>query len=398
MKKDRILNKIIITFFYFINFYYVYRYIFKYNGSNTSPTYYDTPVALQIFKYCVAFLFFLIGIFFLFKFKVKIEVGIFEIVISAMALEFMIKSIYVMEFSVFIKYFTFLVMAYFVMFLCDLDDFISKVLAANKIVLIYHIIYSGIQVIFYVCFDRLPALAYRDGYVRFGGGWDDPNSFGIYLCLPIVFLLCSYMEEAKTLKKFMFIFLCIILEIMTLSLTGYCGLFISLFFVVLRYRKKFNWCIIGGISAVGFVLLILNSSILYKAIKWKMGSIELHLKMLLPEFADGSFSSVLFGSNKYIHSENFYNVILKNAGLIYWIGTIGLTIYGIYMSYNVYKKNKSDIICFTCMVFLVTFSIAQMGIPYSLCVPVNYIYWLVYFYVMNSYRIIKMEKRRGYVE
>lgn len=386
MKKDKVLSRIIVFFYVFINFYYIYRYILQYNSALTSPTYSNTPAIFQDFKYYIAFLICILGIYVLLYFHIKIKIYKLEILFIFLALFFCIKSFITSDYSLLIKYFTFAAVAYFVLFIENTDDLGRKILLVNQLILLYHIVYSLIQIFLYLGFKRLPALAYDNGYVRFGGGWDDPNSFGIYLCLPIIYLLTHFFEVSKEWKKTALLSICIVLEILTISMAGYCGLCICLLAVALRYKKDINWRIIiyGFVGLIVFVAL--KFPFFYQIYKWKSGSIKLHLKMILPELANNDLISILFGGNRFESSENFYNIILKNTGVLSWTCVLIIVCYGIYVSYIVYIDKGRDRYSFCCMVYLIAFSVAQIGIPYSICVPVNYIYWFIYFMELNLYR------------
>lgn len=394
-EKDKVLQRLILIYVYFINIYYVYRYIFKYNSENTSPTYTNTPVTIQNFKYYVAATLFVLTFLLLIKSETKIRIGSFEIIVCFIALALLIKSVIVSNYVLFIKIYSFFAMAYFVTYVERIGDFINKFLNSNRIILLYHIVYSLIQIFLYIFYRRLPALAYPNGYVRFGGGWDDPNSFGIYLCIPIVYLFCTLVENKKDWEKIILLILCLGLEFLTLSITAYVGVAVCLLLITVRYRTKIKSKSLLFPIVCGTTLIVANFSSLCQIAKWKSASIKLHMAMLLPHLGKEGSRAALFwiGSKKYEHSENFYNMILQNMGVPYWIAMIGITVYGIYIAYVVYKRSGKKIVSFVGMTFLTAYSVAQLGIPFHICVPVNYIYWLIFFIIFNVYRKYKAEEK-----
>ena len=67
-------------------------------------------------------------------------------------------------------------------------------------------------------------MAYRGGMVRFGGGYDDPNAFAIYLMLPIAYILYNIIKEHGKTKDYILLAICIVLLIMTISFAGFFGI------------------------------------------------------------------------------------------------------------------------------------------------------------------------------
>ncbi len=91
MHSKRVSNILIIIFNVYL-YYYGYRYILRYNDSETSPTYSDTPLVLQIGKYILILL--LIAIFLLYTFKKKIKIRGRKVLVFMAFLVLILQELY----------------------------------------------------------------------------------------------------------------------------------------------------------------------------------------------------------------------------------------------------------------------------------------------------------------
>jgi hypothetical protein len=153
----------------------------------------------------------------------------------------------------------------------------------------------------YYLFGRLPALGYEGGLVRFGGFWDDPNSFGI-VC---VFFFYYFINK----KRYILTIVSFVCLLFTTSFTAYflfiCSIGYWVFITYKKYNKK--WLMLGA----GIVLVIVAALYAYWDLIWnvydvKSESITQHLqKKMIFNFFPLQNSSVQFSENWY--ESSFYN-------------------------------------------------------------------------------------------
>ena len=377
VKRDRILRKLICATFLIFNFYYWYRYVFKYNSTHTSPTYSDTPFLFQIGKYVFSIaLFVLLIIITLLGKERKLSVGKTECALICLLIWIFVKSIFQGDFLVYAKMIVFILPAYFVVY-CDIELLRKNLLHCIELVLLYHVIYSIIQFILYFLFGRLPALAYSDSLIRFGGGWDDPNAFAVFLIIPISYFTFFILKNGISIRSITLLIVCIILEIFTFSYSGYISVAIL---CVVAFReflsKKRFWLILFIMLFIAGAVIIKNYANIVQISSWKLESASTHFEALMPKY-DGIIAA-MFGNSKYTASENFYNIILSNYGAFALILYIGIEIKFIKIAYKNYKFSP-DAINFTAFVFLLGISISQIGIPYMIIFPINYLFYLFSF-------------------
>ena len=397
MKKEKTLQNLVLIIYLIFNIYYSYRYIFKYNSEGTSPTYSNTPWQFQIAKYIIAILFIFVILMYLLINRVTIKIGFVEIFLALGAVFILAKSLLHFNFDFLIKNYIFILPAYAIMFVKD-ENFKNRFIKLNKYILYYHILYSFIQILMYLIFDRLPALAYAGALVRFGGAWDDPNAFALYLILPIGYLICRILQDDLSkigyVKHYALLIICLLLEILTFSFSGYLCLALAMIFIIVRYYKSnLLWINVFVAVLILSVAGLLIYDKIFNLIIEKSESLGEHLEqMLLKVTADNFVLGLFFGDSVYNTMESYYAAIFSGYGILYFLLVICLEIYLFYISYTVYKKNHDNILYFLAYVFINIFNICQFALPYALIFPVNYIYWLLIFFVLKEYREMGLKK------
>lgn len=395
MRKERTLQNLMLFTFIVFNLYYGYRYLFRYNSTMTSPTYSDTPVFFQAMKYVIALLIIAVFIFILITRVEKIKLGVVEAILFVGAVFCLFKSIQFHDLDFFIRNYTFLFCAYIIMYVQD-DNFELRLIKVNKFLFLYHVIYSLIQIIAYISVGRLPALAYANSLVRFGGGWDDPNAFGLYLLIPACYSLNQFVcaqSRKKRIQYLLLFFLSAGLELLTFSFTGYMLFVIAMVFMFVKYRKEYRFFML---SMFAVILVLIGLVIFYEKIlnlfEVKSGSLAIHFSMLKLNFSD-SFIEILIGGDENIFFENMYNIMLKNYGLVYFIISVGLQIYFIYIAYKVQKKYKENFNYYLGLIFLVCVMVGKAALPFLLILPINLIYWMFAFLFLRKYREIRTQRK-----
>lgn len=394
MRKEKSFQNLIIFSFIIFNLYYGYRYLFRYNSSMTSPSYSDTPMAFQMAKYVIALAIILAIFFLLFTNNVKIKLGATEGVILAGTVFCFIKALQFHDVDFFIRNFIFLFCAYAITFVND-DKFENRLIRVNKYLFWYHVVYSAVQLAAYALVGRLPALGYQGGLVRFGGGWDDPNAFAVYLLLPVCYSLSRFIFEKSKKKqaKYMLVFLIsVMLELLTFSFTGYLLCVIAAVFMLVRYFRNIRLILVAAtflvVALLGVVFLQDKIEHLFAA---KGGSLAIHFEAMKLHFPD-SVSDFFFGGSQYVFYENNYNTMLTNYGVIYFALSLCLKVYFIYTAYKVQKANRSNPLYFVGFLFICCMIIGQAALPFSLIFPINYIYWSFAFFFLKKYREMRVQR------
>lgn len=383
----RIIYKINIVAYVLFSLYYSYRYILQYNSSLTSSTYLDTPYEFQVGKYFLALIITIsniIGVI-LYRKVLKDEVYINTLVVMSLFLA-VLNEDHILFFKCYL--FMFLGISYSHFYnKCTIKDLYNT----NRMLLIYHFSYSLVQILLYFTLGKLPALAEKGKLVRFGGGFDDPNAFAMYLLIPIAYLIHNLYYENK-LKKWINLVVCLLLEVITFSFSGYLGLLIV--FSILIYHKRMyikTWrvctsLLIGNIFLIGVFYNSIQKIILYKT-----ESFQQHLEMLsISSIETTSLAELVMGTKQFVFSENMYFLLIGKSGLLITFNYILINILVVIKAYRIYKYNRNNSLFFAGFSFLVAFNVCQFAIPYSYVFPINYIYWVIAGIVLQEYRLQKI--------
>jgi hypothetical protein len=252
-----------------------HRYIFKYNSEGTSPTYTNTPLVWKVGKYVLltaAVALFFSGI----KYTLKVNrwfwyiYGVIAVILVINLVNFIIYGVFDTEETEYCFWFALLIPYWFT----EESVFNFKFNYHKLIIWSMAILYASniIAIANYYFTGRLPALGYEGGLVRFGGFWDDPNSFGI-IC---TFFFYYFIKRGNYLVAA----LSIINIVLTFSFTAYFLLFLSIGFWIFTSYVRYNikWLLFGvGVVAVigAFVLVYFDAlSDLYQI---KAESVNEHL-------------------------------------------------------------------------------------------------------------------------
>ena len=401
MKKEKSVQNLIIFAYFIFNIYYFYRYLFQYNSEITSPTYSNSPLGFQVAKYVIAIG--ILSLLFVLLFvnnvidSVKINVRVPELLMILCILFCFIKSVQQSDFDYFIKYFLFMLVAYGVIFIQN-DSFEKRFIKINKIIFYYHLVYSLLQILLFVSVGRLPALAYRAGLVRFGGGWDDPNAFALYLIIPYTYLLNLILgpkAPKKKCKLYILLITSIILEILTFSFTGYLSFLIASVCIAVKQRdsKKLPKLLLIALIAVMLVCTVAFRKII-ALISLKSGSLLIHFGSL-NLLGEGGFKELLIGSGSYQFYENHFKIVLANFGIPYFLLNLCLSVYFIVIGYRVQKHYGDNNVYFVCSLFVFIYTVVQFALPFSIIFPVNFIYWVAAFMLLGKYRLMQKQDARN---
>ena len=388
MKKYRLNKnqKLFLIEYFFLNIYLWYRYAFRYNSTLTSPTYYDTPTIWKAGKYIIIITF--LGLYVVFNgFRIKMPYKKLAFLLMTASVIAFVKAIVVKDIDFFAKWVLVIWAAYPMLTIRMTDDFQVGFLQINKVIFIFHVVYSAVQCGLYILQGRLPALAYRGGMVRFGGGYDDPNAFAIYLMLPIAFVLYNIIKEHGKTKDYLLLAICMILLVMTISFAGFFALGIVGILFLKKYGKKRRMFYLVCLALVCVVIGVVTfKDEIITIMGNKQDSASQHFEMLIPQIQDEAVDAYVFGTRKDYFSENFYNQVLNLFGIVFFFLYISFKIWIVKMTYSISKINKYS---YSAFVYITSFTIAQIGIPYTTVFPVNFLYWCCIFYLLNLSRTVK---------
>lgn len=399
--RPRSLESIFLAFLSVSQVYYGYRWLLKYDSTSTSPTYADTPMAFQVVKYVLAVVFFGASLAVIVASggrsrRVDNSVLFFLMLVCgfvaysfALGLTFLSgNDASIGDILVFRGFFFFPMIALLPFHYAgeaSLKRYLGIVLSFGCV---YHVLYSAIQIVAYLGFGRLPALAYEGGLVRFGGGWDDPNSFGGFLSLPLLFILSDAFFRSST--RFLLAVVLLTLLGLTVSLAGIGGFICAaLFYAILRAR------ILTIISVSMVVVGVISNSTVWDLLvllyERKQKSLESHLTTMsvLDFLSDANLVEILFGQHglRVITNESFYVALAENygfVGLVWFACILILTLGNAVLKAGAFESHgdhRRAELMRVLVSFIVGMSVASTGIAFYYDFPLNLYLWLAIFLI-----------------
>ena len=214
----------------------------------------------------------------------------------------------------------------------------------------------------YYVFNRLPALAYNGGLIRFAGFLDDPNGVG---------MLCSFLSIYLFYnKKYLLFFIITLNLLLTISFSSYIIFFV--FIIVISISNNSFKLLLLILILFGALFGFLNIGYLYYIYEQKSGSINAHM-----------------GINLYILSNIYRPLVMHESWLLSCIFEyFPISIIFIFILANVATrffislKNGLDFIS----MYIVMFATGNLFIPYVYTFPNNFLFFIflaVYFRKRN---------------
>jgi hypothetical protein len=265
-----------------------------------------------------------------------------------------------------------------------------------KVMAFIYIFVNFFQVVAFLAFDRLPALAYKESVsVRFGSLLDDPNSFA-FICSIFLFI---FVCEKRLISIWWLSFLSFFL-FLTQSLTGIFSVLLSFFivsFFVSFYRPKFSGfyrlVTIFSFFSLVFLFFTIDTGFLFDFIESKRGSIEGHARSFSYLYENDFFSYVLPPANGRT-GEVFYINIISDAGLLYAFLFFVFLIFINFKSFSILRlflmQSKSDSgfkFSLISSVYILSVSIGLFNLPLLTVFPVNSFFWFFVGFVLFFKRV-----------
>ncbi len=413
---DSLINKLRISIYelvslvmlIFMYLFYFYRYPFKINSTLTSPTYHNTPLSIQIFKYVLFFIFYLVLIYIIHKNELlkkidikkiygKIKWYIFFIVyILISAVVFHLSSLHMLirnsSVDFIIKFVFFTPLLLLPIFFSNFRNVKYIIFYLFSMFLLINVSSDIIQLILFFTVHRLPALAYSGGSVRFGGLWDDPNGSAYFTFLGVVYFIFNidvlsnmkfFSERSKQLYSYIFIILSIIYIGLTFSFTAFILLF--LYGLYLIYIKNRYGYVILFFYILSILVILFDKGLYTKEIVNKFPSAIKHFtNPTIVKTGSSLLTKVLkfFFGNKLTFSEDTY------VQLFYSFGIIGFILF-IYSFISSIFNNRRNI---ELIILIILFLIGSIGLPYFEIFPVNgFIFFLLGLYLFDDEYIKKLD-------
>ena len=406
---DRRVALWVATVFVGANVYYFHRYAFRYNSDDTSPTYVDTPFVWQAAKYVLVLAAASVAWAWTWRvvrtpnrrsmtvwrdFDVRPTGGFAPLMLTFVVYAALITAAVSPSnnnFGDLIAVWFFLPVVLLVA-VASLGRLSFVVYGWAGVGLIgYHVAFSALQLVMFVAFDRLPALAYENGLTRFGGGLDDPNGFGVMVVLPLLLGVAMWSSFPKRWLVVVALAVLAGLLFLTLSFSAAIGCiagFVALA-VLTRHGK-----LLGAIAATLLVFMAVGWAWGYTrgVIDDKMDSALSRFDLggsgnqagMTDFFADSSVFSFVFGDpGTSYRSENSYLLLLTNFGLVGLALVVALAIVafgrGLITARRARAAESLELarLYDGLLAFMVAFAVASLGVPYFEVFPVNMLFWIV---------------------
>jgi len=374
-------------------FYYLtYRYPLQINSADTSPTYRDTPFVFAITKYMlvmiVLFYYFMRASISLNLAKNKLSEAIGLVVVLYLFAHAFLGSIlskneYLLEAGIFF-------VAILPIYVFEFRDISFSKLSRYVTYFIYvSIAFELVQIILFVSFGRLPALAYKDSLlVRFGSIWDDPNGYSFIISFLLAFVVYS---KYSSFKKAILIITLSSMLLMTQSFTGVAaaiGAFLIGSWILILFEKNIKilkyvtYSMLFGILCTAGILYLISTDLFEGILLLKADSISEHISMI--QVLEHAGLSEWFGLSPHgLYGESGYVNILLNFGVVYLLLYVSIgviTVVRIVKAINKHKDKPGTEIFYGMLYFVIAFYIGMVNLPLETVFPLNLL--LVVFYII----------------
>lgn len=378
----------------------------------TSPTYTDTPLSIQLAKYLLYAA--IVGAYTVMplsaaKFQLpRYKIGLWMAIVMAISLVVQAAIVTVIT-SDLANLWCFLFLSVFIPLMLYPHSFGFSVVSIERCLRWFVYITTAasiVQVGLFMAIGRLPALGWEGSIlIRFGGLWDDPNGFAVFLSFIVPFVFFSGISRSR---KVLLIAINLVSLLATQSFTGIFAFGASLLIVPIclfvkpvavhqarRLFKLYVWiafAVMLGLWALKHLLGEFNLDLIGVATEYlaqKQGSVEGH-KESLDALLNADLQSILGLAPTGFGVESGYAGVLLNygAGALLVYALLFAAIVG--RSIRVVRANHSKpgiAVFYGAAFFLVAYGVAMFNLPLQRVFPVNLLVILFAALVCQTYRI-----------
>jgi hypothetical protein len=342
--------------------YNFHRYIFKYShGAFAKDDYQQTPLSWQVGKFIIVTVI-LSVIYFKGKFSLRFPFSLILfyaflciIIIVNVSSGVFYNTILTDEFEYSIFAISLIPVAFITKeSFSGLAEDIKSILNTCQ----YIIIFSNLLVIFnYFVLDILPFHAYRGVLLRFGGLWDDPNTFGIIS----VFLL----GLSVTNKQYVLSGAHIVNILLTVSLTSYILLitFAAYFFINTSKNRVLRISVFVALFLSVILVAVLNADLLTQVYEAKRESIEQHATI------DLGFKLIPL-----LQPIQFHETWLLSFNVNYFPLSVPVTLLLVFLFVKFFLFDKKSLQ----RLMYILFFVSSLFLPFLYMFPINFLAFLLF--------------------
>jgi hypothetical protein len=360
--------------------YQSYRYPLQVSSSGTSPTYSDTPLALQAGKFVLALpLIMFSAVRWLWN---SARLPRLPIVLGTVSLAvYSLLKIYEGHDSQFLDLSFWMVFALILVLAADS----VSVAAIDKylgLLLVYALASTGIEVFLFVAFGRQTALS-GTFLVRFGGFLDDPNGFAA-----ILFLLMGWSyQRFRGRNCFLALTGLVVSLLLTQSWTAFAFFLAFLFFFVVIFLLKRPVTGVMTICALPVFAVVvvewirqLPTDLLWQVLQDKQSSIEGHTfpwARWISKWPDW----LVMGDWKYNPYESWWASSMVNFGLVWFGAYLTLIIALLFFLWRAPARATPQAKpVYTGLLFFGSyFAFGSLNLPFPIIFPINALFFLFFF-------------------
>jgi hypothetical protein len=375
--------------------YYFHRWVFRYGDLGTSPTYSATPLVWQVAKYLiVALLAIVCGISLLRSRRPAVLTGGFVSGLGLLLLLLFVTTVVCVaeapdQVGALVRTWFFLPLVMAMAMFHD-DRTLSRLGRVCTWLTLYHVGFSAVQIAAFLIWDRLPSLAYPNGgLVRFGGGLDDPNSFGLLLILPILALMADRSRSRRTRFVLLLVLLGLLVLTFSYSAAAAFAVGVAVFLLLLRDLNQATTLLLAGLAAAWWAL---HSDVFAQVVGFKSAS-------ALSRFGLGPVPVERFGIADYasrvtwldllqgapgldVRTENSYLLVFADHGLPAAILLVALVVATVVRGVSIVRAMRRVDSPATrpfavLAAFEVAFAVGALALPHFSVFPTNMAFWVV---------------------
>jgi hypothetical protein len=364
----------------FCTVYESYRYPLKLSFSGTSPTYADTPLAIQIPKFIITLIVCMVVIPYIAARSLPYRKWSLAVLAVCMSCYLIFKAVV----SVSGDRTSYLNAAFWPLAALVIVLATSKITVAAldryfRFVLIYALASNIIEIFLFATTGRLPALAYSDSFsVRFGGFLDDPNAFSALLYMLMGWAYYRYSGIRRFLIETALV-LCILLT-QSLTAIGFLGMIILLFSGYYIFYRPKPVLIIGIGVFAGTILRFVwypLVGVISAVLETKNGSVDAHLAQTSGS-QEGMGLWWLLGAPSFQNYESWWTGAAVNFGFPWYLlcmCIVAVLVLSVFRAFRRARHNHQKAVMSGLLLFSCYFAIGNLNLPFFGIFPVNFIFF-----------------------